>query len=317
VSIQIPPEASLGVQRALKELDDRMYRLERDMNSTATRDDLVVAMSQVTTGLPRKTRSLDFNDVVRGGPAHALGHAPDPGPGTAVTEYLSSDGEFAPLLDGAIVSPDPGSAGTSLAQKVVEVHGSLAVLSALSAETVRSRNSLVTNSLYAGLERIDGVQPWCVGYSSGQFAGTTETEMTSYGYTIPLNTLAAGDTAIVFGEWALGGVTAGTKAATLYIGSSAGVTLFSSASTTLNTLFIFILHFTVRSSTSIAVTGICTEGVKDGASTIYTVNAAQTVDLTANQLVKLTGSHSGANNELKMTDFSIKFFRSGGRFQLV
>jgi hypothetical protein len=146
VSVQIPPEASLGVQRALKELDDRMYRLERDLRGMVTRDDLAAAVAQITASIPRVPKGMDFNDVMRGGAAHALGHAPDPGPGTAVTRYLSSDGEFAPLLDGAVVSPDPGSAGTSLAQKVVEVHGSLAVLSALAAETVTARNLVVTSS---------------------------------------------------------------------------------------------------------------------------------------------------------------------------
>ncbi len=143
MAIVIPTDAPRSVQEAFQELERRVRDLERAQGRVAS--DISTAADAVATearsvAVSEARKASQWNvefDVVRGGSGHTMGAAPDPmyhdkgGP-----RYLTSDGEWAPLLDGALVSADPGYAGTGLAQKVVGVNGSLAVTGALQADRV-------------------------------------------------------------------------------------------------------------------------------------------------------------------------------------
>ena len=143
MGIQIPPDATYSVQKALRELDEKIDYLVSTMARGVSPSDLSQAyntLSQRIEETYRKPTTLDFNDVFRGGGAHALGYVPDPGPGPPDSEHvLTSTGAWGPVLNGYVRVATPGAGGRSLAQAVVEVHGSLAVLSALSACSVRTR----------------------------------------------------------------------------------------------------------------------------------------------------------------------------------
>lgn len=146
MSIVIPTDAPRSVQEAFSELERRIRDLERAQGRVA--DDIIAATDAVAdeahrTAVVEAKKAAQWNpefDVVRGGSGHTMGAAPDPGyHDRGGPRYLTSDGEWAPLLDGALVSADPGYAGTSLASKVAEVHGSLAITGALQADRVYSQ----------------------------------------------------------------------------------------------------------------------------------------------------------------------------------
>ena len=145
MSIIIPADASPNVQKAFRDLEDKLDRLTEKVSGIdtgASRSDLDAVHARITQAT-RKPNSLDPNDVFRGGDAHAVGYVPDPG-GGPVNKTLMASGDW----DYGVVQEVPWKydagnvsyAGTSSAQRVVNLHGSLAVLNALSAETVRCRN---------------------------------------------------------------------------------------------------------------------------------------------------------------------------------
>jgi len=143
MGIQIPPDAPYSVQKALRELDEKIDYLVSTIARGVTPSDLSQVYNTLAQRIEetyRKPTTLDFNDVFRGGGAHALGYVPDPGLGPPDGEHvLTSTGAWGPVLNGYVRVATPGGGGRSLAQAVVEVHGSLAVLSALSACSVRTR----------------------------------------------------------------------------------------------------------------------------------------------------------------------------------
>lgn len=148
-----PPDASINVQKAITDTQANIDELNDKASDVIHREEFEKALEEIrgALGLASRKKPLDINDVFRGGASSAHGYVPDPGnQTTGGPTYLTSDGEFAPLLDGALVSGDPGVGGSSLAQKVVEVHGSLAVTSALQAENIRSRSSQVIHNLDVG-----------------------------------------------------------------------------------------------------------------------------------------------------------------------
>jgi hypothetical protein len=99
VSIIIPPEATLGVQRALAALDQRLTSLERQPSGPSPQDlaqlrtDLLKAVSDATRGT-----IFNPNQVFRGsGGAHAIGIVPDPGAtaaGVGTRRVLTEDGTW-------------------------------------------------------------------------------------------------------------------------------------------------------------------------------------------------------------------------------
>jgi len=162
MGIQIPPDAPYSVQKALRELDEKIDYLVSTVARGVSPSDLSQvynALSQRIEETYRKPTTLDFNDVFRGGGAHALGYVPDPGATTPDGEHvLTSAGFWGPVLEGLVRAVPAGLGGSSRAQRVVNVLASLSVLNALSAETVRARTINVFGSLYA--------PPICVRYMS-------------------------------------------------------------------------------------------------------------------------------------------------------
>lgn len=210
-----------------------------------------------------------------------------------------------------------GSGGTSLDQRYHNVMGSIALLGALSADNVRCRNAQVYGRLDA--VQLTGMQPFCIGFSSGQYFTTGGQNLTSYDYTFPAGDLQLGDVIHIWAGSALQGTTAGTKSLTVAFGTGTPITVFSVTLTTNNTIFTTHIWAVVRSTTSIAVNTTTNYGVSATAPTWYWVNAGQTVSniTTASQLVRWVGTHTGANNEMRMTDYHIRVYRSGGYFTLV
>jgi len=143
MGIQIPPDAPYSVQKALRELDEKIDYLVSTVARGVSPSDLSQvynALSQRIEETYRKPTTLDFNDVFRGGGAHALGYVPDPGATTPDGEHvLTSTGFWGPVLEGLVRAVPAGLGGSSRDQRVVNVLASLAVLNALSAETVRAR----------------------------------------------------------------------------------------------------------------------------------------------------------------------------------
>jgi len=147
MSISIPPDAPYSVQKALRELDEKIDYLVYTMAKGVSPSDLSQAYNTLLAKIDetyRKPTTLDFNDVFRGGGAHALGYVPDPGLGPPDGEHvLTSTGAWGPVLEGLVRAVPAGLGGSSRAQRVVNVLASLAVLNALSAETVRARNAQI------------------------------------------------------------------------------------------------------------------------------------------------------------------------------
>jgi len=147
MGIQIPPDAPYSVQKALRELDEKIDYLVSTVARGVSPSDLSQvynALSQRIEETYRKPTTLDFNDVFRGGGAHALGYVPDPGATTPDGEHvLTSTGFWGPVLEGLVRAVPAGLGGSSRDQRVVNVLASLAVLNAFSAETVRSRNAQI------------------------------------------------------------------------------------------------------------------------------------------------------------------------------
>jgi len=136
-------DAPLSVQRALQDVEIRLAALE-SVNLTQVKRETRQALDETERSLRLRISAatlIDRNDVFRGGGAHMHGYVPDPGVGTpAGDNVLLSSGVWGPVLDGYVRVAAPGVGGRSIAQAVVEVHGSLAVLSALSACSIRTRS---------------------------------------------------------------------------------------------------------------------------------------------------------------------------------
>ena len=152
MSLQIPSDASANVQAALRELDTKLERIAAK-SSGISREEFESLKKEIQdqfTQTGKKATHLDFRDVFRGGEAHALGYVPDPGPGPSDGEHvLTSTGYWGPILGGAIRLAEAGEGGRSMAQRVVNVLASLAVLNGLSADSIRSRVATVISKLDA------------------------------------------------------------------------------------------------------------------------------------------------------------------------
>lgn len=168
-------------------------------------------------------------------------------------------------------------------------------------------------------ERFSGYQPFAVLYSSGQYAGTSETALTSFDYTFRAGDLKQGDVLHLWGRFVLGGTTAGTKAANLYIGNSSVIALLSTTTTTNNTLLTFDVWCFIRNTTNVAVEGFSYWAANTAAPTFYMVNSGKTINSveTNPTLFRITASHSGASNELRLTDYFIHLFRGGSQWKVV
>ena len=129
MSIRIPQKADIDTQNAFKDVAEELQSL----------DELRTAIRDLKQQVEGQQRRLDTAS-----PTPTLTQLGD----TSIVGDLRVDGSLnvrgdvdAPqILDGLVVATPAETGGASAAQRVVEVHGSLAVLNSLSAETIRCRN---------------------------------------------------------------------------------------------------------------------------------------------------------------------------------
>ncbi len=111
MSVVIPPDASIGVQQALRQLDtnkqDKQDIADSGLDETAVRKIVQAEISKLTSSAT--FNDLSIADIMRAsGPSHAFGYAPDPGIGVtgfsntqAGTEaVLHEDAKWKPPLSG-------------------------------------------------------------------------------------------------------------------------------------------------------------------------------------------------------------------------
>ena len=127
------PDAPLSVQAALRDIEIRLSSLESADVAAARRsfENSLNALEhdmKIRVGIAAR---LSPNDVFRGGTAHIHGYVPDPGATAGPGAILHADGTWSYSL---VEDVPHNRAGTSIAQRVVNVHGSMAVQSALSAD---------------------------------------------------------------------------------------------------------------------------------------------------------------------------------------
>lgn len=167
---------------------------------------------------------------------------------------------------------------------------------------------------------ISGNMPFAALFSNGQVFTTTGANLTSYDYTFPAGDLTAGDVIRIHGRANLTGTTAGTKSLTIALGTGTATTVFTATTTTNPTFFEFECTIYIRSTTSAGL-HLRSQWGSAGATPANTFwnGAGWTLsDISANsQLVRLVGTHTGSNTEMKMADYSIRVFRGGGNAVVV
>lgn len=112
--------------RALENAEDRIRELERKVNSLQAQID----------STDRRPGFITQGDTIINGDLRVEGSLD-----------VRGDVDAPQILDGVVVATPAETGGASAAQRVVEVHGSLAVTGALSAETIRCRNLIYTGTL--------------------------------------------------------------------------------------------------------------------------------------------------------------------------
>jgi hypothetical protein len=123
--IRIPPKADTDLRAALDDIVEELGRVRQELEEVRT-------SHTASNVAPAEALSPSYTDAASFGTGHA-------GPGSVLTSDGAGNASWTPLLDGALVTVTPGKAGTSLANRVVEVHGSLAVTGGLQADTVFCR----------------------------------------------------------------------------------------------------------------------------------------------------------------------------------
>jgi hypothetical protein len=96
---KIPQSASLDVQVAIRELNDEIVRLKKDLVETKKQIPSPQAVEQLQGAVTRLSKTptyLDPNDVFRkSGPPHMHGYVPDPGPTPGTGKFLREDATWA------------------------------------------------------------------------------------------------------------------------------------------------------------------------------------------------------------------------------
>ena len=167
---------------------------------------------------------------------------------------------------------------------------------------------------------LSGNQPKVFVFSSGQFFGTTDTNLTSFDHTFNAGDLEVGDTIQIVAQAFLGGTTAGTKSLTLALGAGAARTIFSSTGIINNTSYHIRLECIVRSLTTVAIVGFTVIAISgSGFTETYTVAQGWTVSNlgTNSALLRWVGKHTGSAAECRLTDVVIRVFRAGGNAVVV
>lgn len=115
---RVPQEASVDVQVAVRELNDELTTLKRDLKDAKSSIPSTKAVEELQGAVTRLSKTptyLDPNDVFRGsGPAHMHGYVPDPGESAGTDSYLREDGTWAvPPGGGGGVTDHPDLTGRS------------------------------------------------------------------------------------------------------------------------------------------------------------------------------------------------------------
>ena len=142
MSIRIPQKADTDTQSAFQDVEKALAELSARLDQVTELEQKVKELS-IVSDTPRPSFITQGDTVIEGDLRVEGGLA------------VRGDVDAPQVLDGIVVAT-PEGIGSS-AQRVVEVHGSLAVLSALSAENIRTRNlqvyGTITNSAVSTLGR--------------------------------------------------------------------------------------------------------------------------------------------------------------------
>jgi hypothetical protein len=88
----IPPDASVNVQRAFRQLEDRLAALENKpsfgVSESIHSSDIAAVRRELRAATWDTPFSNRINDVFRSGAAHAVGLVPDPGGASGATRFL-------------------------------------------------------------------------------------------------------------------------------------------------------------------------------------------------------------------------------------
>lgn len=135
MSIRNPVKADVDIRNAFEDVAQEIAELKREL----VRVRGLVPPQLPTTPTPTTNLDLAFLN-----PADlSSGNAP---PGSVLTSDGLGNPSWAPPLDGLVTVGPAGEGGRSAAQPVLGVNGSLAVLSGLSADSVRCRTLRVVGS---------------------------------------------------------------------------------------------------------------------------------------------------------------------------
>ena len=126
MSIRIPPKADTDLRAAFDDVVNELARVRKEL------EEVRLASGSFSNVPPAEALRPSYIDASDFGTGHS-------GPGSVLTSDGAGNASWSPLLGGAVVVTRPGVAGRSLAQVVVEVHGSLAVTGALRADTISCR----------------------------------------------------------------------------------------------------------------------------------------------------------------------------------
>jgi hypothetical protein len=189
---------------------------------------------------------------------------------------------------------------------VIQANGSLAVLGALSADTIRARK-FVGAGYDSGIGLLFHILPGPVGNVS-----TAETTLTDTQFVIPANTLLDGQGFRISG-WGTIANNANTKTLRVYLDSTA-TTILSNATGVANNIFTFNLMI-IRSeegSTNARMFGYITKDAASGAAPTlahFGVGIGSAVNWANNVTFKMTAQSNTATNDLQLYAMHVQWLR--------
>jgi hypothetical protein len=325
VTLRYPKQADYDVQVAFADVEQRLQQIESRLDLIAPSAS-PEEVGQLRADLAKVARSVnipamfDTRNVFRGaGDAHALGLVPNPGPYAPIVgdkQVLHEDGTWRFVLDGLLRAvpaglgiTDTGGAGAGVPgepsgkrgapQRVVNVLASLAVLNAVSADTIRARvfDGITNRSSFADVAFGGSSSP---GLNSNQ--GSGETNLSGHTHTLPGDYLKNGDGILLV---VLGSLAANTNAKTLRLDiAGQKFLIMSSSSNVANNRFVVVIYFNRRTSTTGQVGGVYFANAAHlGNPTVVLIDLAiSSVNFAIDQVVKLTAqSGAVADNDLTVT----------------
>lgn len=299
MSIRKPVKADMDTRNAFTDVEDELADLWRAIDRLSVK---TPTETPQTEEVPR--RYIDAADF-------GSGNSPA---GSALISDGNGDPSWGPVAGGLLTPIPAGSGERSLDQQALQVNGSLVVLGAASAETLRCRN-LVVHGDGGGL----GQQILSVGYGGAVTAGvnacsgTAETILPGYAVVIPANTLHIGDTIFIEGLAINTAATAGTKYARVYLGGSGALNLVTTTSVDTVGRFTFRYYMKLRGTTA-GCNGTVVNG--SGASTTSATtdwNSASlsSIDMTTDMKLQFT-VQGAASSQFALTDLAVLLFRGNG-----